>query len=383
MNASEKIENFIELCKKNPAQRTNDWLEMKKSTVGGSEMAAVFGLNPYCPVKTLVLTKSGIYSKPFDRSIKTSWGNLFERVCKSYFKIKYDITVLADTVTYRRGDRISYSPDGLGVVNNLDQLNFITSELSPAEMPKTGVALFEFKCPYSRVPTSQVPEYYTPQVKTGLNVIDAADFGIFAEFVFKACNFEDLHLENGTNSAITKRTMPIAIGFIIFYRNRIDIEPEEPEGEDDSSEYNHCGFIPDPIQNIQSVDDVKDLSKCNPDWLAELMAAHEDGHIKTRYSKPIINTTSNPLNSIRLGVRSILRDNPGVYIIGALPWKLYSANMHLLKKDTKYLSEGANKSMLDTFFKCVDECREFMRAWKGNNVPYESIHGIYTEHYPQ
>jgi len=57
--------------------------------------------------------------------------------------------------------------------------------------------------------------------------------------------------------------------------------------------------------------------------------------------------------------------------------------MHLLKKDTKYLSEGANKSMLDTFFKCVDECREFMRAWKGNNVPYESIHGIYTEHYPQ
>ena len=68
---------------------------------------------------------------------------------------------------------------------------------------KNYIILFEFKCPFSRIPDDKIPIHYEYQVKAGLDTIPIADMGIYAEAVFRISTPSKLH-DNSYNTTFHK-----------------------------------------------------------------------------------------------------------------------------------------------------------------------------------
>jgi len=267
-----RVDNYVNLFKYGPQQGTHDWVRSKKRTIGGSEMATIMGLNKYSSIQQLVAQKVGLQG--FAGSVKTRWGNLFEPVIQTIVEWDLDTKIMGEEISIPGiVQNQSYSPDGIGVVetettitwmeeayNGLDSLG---REGTTAKVQKQktviepAIALFEFKCPFNRLPNGKIPEYYEPQVKTGLDTIrdnfgalcrmpveadpeltsppsleeseprdkSMCDYGIYIEAQFRKCTWEDLSGRNPNydrelwpGDHLTPR-FPLAYGFIGFYFN--------------------------------------------------------------------------------------------------------------------------------------------------------------------
>jgi hypothetical protein len=194
INMSDIVDAWIEKNSK-VKQHSDEWHEMRLKVVGGSEVATLVAHNPYCDRQRLMARKIG--DEKFTGSSHTRWGNLFE------YAIRY--IVGAELCCEIRGDKcfhtappFSYSPDGIGVIENTEALARWGLGGS-GDVAGPIIALFEFKCPASRQLNGKVPEYYIPQVEQGLALIDFCNFGIFAEAKFATTNAESM-LEFGSNS---------------------------------------------------------------------------------------------------------------------------------------------------------------------------------------
>ncbi len=96
------------------AGMTNErWLECRMHgpsgtipyTVGGSDVAAIFGVSPWTTPKELWMIKKGIIKpKPKENSLQLEMGHLLEPITAHFYGVKTGNTVINDTMLYQHAD---------------------------------------------------------------------------------------------------------------------------------------------------------------------------------------------------------------------------------------------------------------------------------------
>lgn len=139
-------------------QRTAEWYRSKKFTIGASENASVFNMNPYSSRNALLLKKLGVEevkSKNFHTF--TQHGIRYEPILKMVYEKRYNTYLFEfGSIIHKKYDFISASPDGI---------------------TEDGI-MVEFKAPKSRLPNGIPPCYYWTQMQQQLQVcgLDKCDF---------------------------------------------------------------------------------------------------------------------------------------------------------------------------------------------------------------
>lgn len=242
---------FVTLHAGRSRQRTGSWLLEKRFSVGGSEIAALMGWNPYNSFEQVVAAKAGV-QKWDGGSVACWWGTMFESAIERFVEIDCgtrlagtDISVPAPESSGLLGLHAN-SPDGYGVVslflNDEDEWQLLTTDAetraaAEGRPQKRIIALLEFKCPYRRRPRGDVPKHYQPQIWSGLALSPIAHMGIFVDAVFRKCALWNLGPTAGYDRAYHLErtnpdwTTPIAWGLTGIYAPRLDA----PRGGNDDS----------------------------------------------------------------------------------------------------------------------------------------------------
>ncbi len=353
-----RIEGFIEANAHLPKQRTEGWLKFKKTTIGGSEMATLMECNEYETLKGLVAGKVGLPSRKFKSTVKTQWGTMFEDVLRKYVEHDKKTTVMGDQIMIQNMPNVSYSPDGFGVVT----LPFEVAVVDNAGFTKyitvyipRGV-LFEFKCPFNRIPKGEIPVYYMPQVKTGLEVIPVVDCALFVEAVFRRCSWEDLGpgpKRDRTLVPVSSGKVPLAYGFIGLYSTKSDWTGEyEFEFQDIETNLVDRGF---------EINDTNDFGELDPALFARIMAMYDKRCIHAWYSDTAhCNGTTPDRTSEDLDSFALRQQQEGNYIWGILPWKLFRVDYHVVEPTRGYLDPWRAKidEVIGIVRKCIDNPEE-------------------------
>ena len=165
------LKRVLDQYKLVPSQRSVDWFEKRKRTIGGSEIHYISSENSSGKVKQLLNNK-------FEKRkfiIPCQFGILFEEEIKKISEQHlncniYDVgNIKSPNIKY-----LSFSPDGLGVIKN-------------------EIVLFEFKCPYSRIPNNTIKNEYLQQMQLGLYILPFCNKCLYIEAVFKKCPLEQLN----------------------------------------------------------------------------------------------------------------------------------------------------------------------------------------------
>jgi hypothetical protein len=175
MNAQIKkklLSDFIEKHKHLPSQRSKQWLEDRKFTIGGSEMGTIAGHNPYKDMRGLVEGHLGITE--FSGNINTYWGSILEDLVTVILEKKWDCKIYETGSLPGVIETQKYSPDGLVYLEFLDK-----------------IVLIEIKSAARRIADGKIPRMYKPQLYTGLDTISIADMGLFVDALFRRCAMED------------------------------------------------------------------------------------------------------------------------------------------------------------------------------------------------
>ena len=224
---------LIQFVKQNTGMRQRDssWYSAMGTTIGGSEIAALMGCNPYSNVHDVVASKVALIQ---GRDNWTGggaacwWGVLFEDIAAAYTEIELGSVVRGDDICVQRWPGHRNSPDGYIVARSVridaevaasddepdvasddesdvasdDEPNVAppvhnsykmwTTDMDPATATLPRIFLLEFKCPISRCPSETVPPQYRPQIWSGLAVSPVAHAGLFIDCVFRKCAIGDL-----------------------------------------------------------------------------------------------------------------------------------------------------------------------------------------------
>lgn len=366
----EVITLFLETIERtlNVKQRSADWLIKKRFTIGGSQIATITGDNPYETTLSLLSDKIASLRGDVRKSnIYTQWGTMFEHVIKRFTEERFNCKILGDEC-FILGEKalagVSYSPDGLAIVDD----NALTDG-------RPTRVLFEFKCPYLRIPTTAPPAYYIPQVKYGLDLLQGAnfshhcpeladvgriaEFGIFAEGVFRRCSFEDLDLSKEFDKQLTPKlkgySQVRAFGFIGFYA-----APDSAIFSDalfkrlfDECNYEH--------------DECNDLG-ISPPALFQLIMKYVDERAISLYYSKIAYKQNKELEPSFFEFDRVAADARAVRI-GALPWKLFSIDYHKIVPTDGYIAQ--HKQKIDEVIAIIRECSD--NPEKANDVISEYI----------
>lgn len=149
-------------------QGSEEWIEARAFSFGGSEMSTVVGKNKYDDWKSLLHRKSNNVNF---RQDTTEWGHLFEPIAKMYISKQCEERKQDGTI-YEFGSiphsyyPVCYSPDGL-MIDGKD------------------LVMIEIKNPIYRG-VKKIPESYLEQVKTGMCIINVKHC-VFYQFRFRRC----------------------------------------------------------------------------------------------------------------------------------------------------------------------------------------------------
>lgn len=75
------METFVRLFKDSPQQRSDAWHAIRRTQVGGSDLASVLGLNPYKSYYITLAEKANLFKKNLNRAA-CSWGTLLSVLVK-------------------------------------------------------------------------------------------------------------------------------------------------------------------------------------------------------------------------------------------------------------------------------------------------------------
>lgn len=326
------LQNWETEVRKNGVfQRTDEWARERQYTTGGSSLAILQGNYPYSTVNDLVHERAGLAARKM--GIAPSWGTLFEHVIARYIERARDCKVKCEDAFVMHNEDISYSPDGLAVMEvPCDVLAAPGEAFVPAKkatgQPKKAIVLLEFKCPYSRLPKDAMPNYYIPQVKMGLDVIKISQVGLFVEAVFRRCSLPQLGLEPG---AIPHAKQPmcggnaLATGIIGFYAESMDVLPDDARKLHKMTYSAACA----------------DLGIAPNDLITAILSAFDKGTVKAWYGD--VRTTAEAAKEDVLSYAAICNK---VCNIGVLPWKLFRCEQHFIPKTPNYL-EPWNEDIRD------------------------------------
>lgn len=181
--------DFINFTKgdkaKSKVQKSHDWKQERKITIGGSEVATLLNMNPYKRIYDLVAEKVSLKSGEFTGNIYTRWGNVFEDITYRWIQMIFDIYDMREVDGFQTCvDGLRFSPDGIALVNLLNE----------EDLYELFFVMFEFKSPFKTIPNGKIPAQYVPQVQTGLSVIPGVDFGIFVNNTYRKCALAELSL---------------------------------------------------------------------------------------------------------------------------------------------------------------------------------------------
>lgn len=358
-NKLKKLTNFI---KNNytAKQGTVEWHNLRGLNIGGSEMAVITGENPYSKIQDLVANKVGFTT--FNPILACSWGTIFETNTAMLVKILFNMDKIYETgslngaVPYQR-----YSPDGLGVIKTIyelenEQLN------SPIQYhTEYSIVLFEFKSPYSSIPTGNIPKHYIPQVKTGLCSIPIADYAIFINNVFRKCSISNLDSSPSYDTEFyskdkLKAVEVLAIGINVFYQN-------------DSQKIKFYDLYSNKINKNLNIDDEQEIQKLSVDNLYNDIYHNkivDYGSANYYYFKEILDLYSNGLLSVShfepfifenyyenefINAQNLVYNNTLKYdkyiekvnkriasgCVGYIPWKLFMSDIIIQNRDDNYV----------------------------------------------
>lgn len=174
-------------------QRSAAWYTAIGVTIGGSEIAAVMGWNPYRSRADIVADKSGAAVGWDGGSIACWWGTMFEDVTARFIEIDCGTDVLGSEICIRAIPGHRNSPDGYAVIGMYladSEWKIWTTDCDfPPEI--YYIAMIEIKSPYRRFP-DKIPRYYLPQVWSGLTVSPVCHFGLFVDGLYRRCALADL-----------------------------------------------------------------------------------------------------------------------------------------------------------------------------------------------
>lgn len=164
-----KLQHLKQLSTLCAAQGTEAWIESRRSQFGGSEISTVLGQNPYQTISELINKKiSGVY----EDQPACVFGRLFEPVAKLILTRRMNWEIHEFSCFKSAMFPVAYSPDG--VLIDGDDLK-----------------LLEIKCPFRRNNLKEIPEYYRPQVQTGMAIIPVVST-LFVQLRFRLCSLQQL-----------------------------------------------------------------------------------------------------------------------------------------------------------------------------------------------
>jgi len=338
----QQLDQLIERLSQNGIkQRTPEWYKDKEKTIGGSSIATIMGLGykslrDYIAEKAEERRKKELPPPILTREEKAAliedraamnWGVVFEDVLCTIVEKLYNCRIKGAELYYRDDDKfkhLCYSPDGLGIFD-------VTSELCMMEvqtedgveyvmenLKKPTICLFEFKCPWTRIPSGKPPIYYVPQVKMGLQMLDGPTHGVFAEGVFRRCTMTQLGFgpefdktisgRNGT--PINRRTSygepPLACGILVFTSPQISADI--------------------------------DIGLASAAVFKEILYNAAEGAYEIDYE------IFYPGDEIKCITRTL----PALI----LPWKLFRVDVHIIDKDPNYLTKWTPR--VDSTIRAID-----------------------------
>ncbi|MDE2097444.1 MAG: YqaJ viral recombinase family protein [Patescibacteria group bacterium] len=174
-------------------QRSAKWYETMATTIGGSEIAAVMGCDPYKKYADIVASKLGI-GKGFSGGVACWWGSMFEDVAARVIEIDCATEVVGDELCLRKLPHHRFSPDGYCVVGLYwdGGTPRIWTPVCGRDAEIWVMAIIETKCPLRRVPGRVTPRQYRPQVRSGIALSPHVALGVFIDAVFRKCSVLDL-----------------------------------------------------------------------------------------------------------------------------------------------------------------------------------------------
>ena len=383
------IERFVALHAGRPRQRTEAWLARKATSIGGSEVAALMGWNPYSSFGKVVGAKAGV--RTWDgASVACWWGTLFEPVIERFVEIDCgtrlagtDISVPAPAGSGLRG-RHANSPDGYAVLtlylSDRDEWRLLATDAAAraaaAGRPQVEVvALLEFKCPFRRWPKGGVPRHYRPQVWSGLALSPVACLGVFVDAGFRKCALWSLGPQEGYDRAYHRERenprwgAPVAWGVTGVYAPRLGAPrgsrapaevrgalaqalgegaPADPAYEAWHLRYAYFGLLPEsPASAARGFSpDPVDFGDCSKAAFETMMLHLSQGGFRAEHVGPCFpDGRGAPLGDdtqIGRAVEALAAAPPrGHYLLGVLPWKLLEVDYSFLERRPGFLAEVA------------------------------------------
>ena len=198
--------------------------------IGGSEIAVLRGEDKDKTRIEVIRSKLGL--DQFDGNMITRWGKMFEPVINKYTEVIFE-TDLVETGSVPglrdiNGFPIqSYSPDGVGIVSSERLKDVIVGETSSEfksffdlSVKDKLVVLFEFKCPWMRIPDGTVPKKYMAQPKMGMSSLVIPEISIFGDAMFRRCSIGDFAFNRKYDKGMhfgKASGDPVVMGFIGIY----------------------------------------------------------------------------------------------------------------------------------------------------------------------
>jgi hypothetical protein len=390
------LKKFINKNQHLAPQGSQEWLDMRVFNIGGSEMATITGDNGFSTMEQLIAQKVGL--RNFKGNRATRWGKLFEHITDDLTKLMLEITndmgifetgSLEGAVAHQR-----YSPDGLAVVKLKCETTINEEEI---ETDEYCIVLFEYKSPFSSIPTNKIPKYYLPQVKTGLCSIPITDLAIFVNNMYRKCslgmfNFTEqynIEFHDGDAKKKVKPTNPMAMGIIMFYqtddqrvkfqdtyankisRDLVDQKPDDSDDSDDPGDFfqqiadNKHTDVNNIYSRIFYHKNLIDFGEsCGYDFEV-MLQLYDDGLLSTKFYEPAVFRSEYyripfliAQGKSQVDVRSVgdmiqdQRNNIdafkelteiGKYQIGYLPWKMFKSSMIYQDRDETYVQRYNDK----------------------------------------
>lgn len=363
------LNDFIAQYRHLPEQGTDEWKVLRKGFIGGSELSTVLKQNKNKSVNKLVLEKLG-----FDRftgNAITHWGNVFEELIRLYCEDAFSCSIReTGSIPYTEG-KLSYSPDGLALVPThklVEHFGVLADGLddtSPAQL-----VLFEFKCPHSRLPTTDIPDHYWPQVNVGMNIIDIMETGIFVQAVYRRCSFNALkhdksHNPYGHFKRADTTNPPIECGFMVIY---VDDATEYHDGLAES--FLDVGEVEE--MHLNNGDTVFDLGNMrDPALFEEVLGNCVNKSFKVEYCfRHLYNQQLFADDSYVRGMHDESlqyrateelkrQTQKHSHIIGILPYKMMSVYVTPVAKNPNYIEETDAHGKASAVLQCIEDHRQF------------------------
>ena len=149
-------------------QGSNEWIEFRKSHIGGSDSPVIMGVSPYCTPYQLWQEKLGIKKRAKTESM--NYGNTMEPFIRDKFNEMYDCKVEPVVLIHPTIKWMMASLDGLDEKNGI-AVEIKTANKEDHDMAKNG----------------QVPDKYYPQLQHTLEILVAL-FGINQIYYFSYNN---------------------------------------------------------------------------------------------------------------------------------------------------------------------------------------------------